>query len=163
MSKQNKKNRLKLVLAIALPIILVAAVAAVKWSGGEDATDNVPTFKVKRGPLTISIDASGTIKALDQEVITCKVKGEGYGGGGGATILTLVPEGTHVKEGDLLVELDSSSFEDQLVAEQITLQTTETTLLSTQENLAVGKNQAESDKEQAQLTLDFAIEDLEKY
>jgi HlyD family secretion protein len=163
MSKQNKKNRLKPVLAIALPILLIATAAAVRWSGGEDATENIPTFEVKRGPLTISIDASGTIKALDQEVITCKVKGEGYGGGGGATILTLVPEGTHVKKGDLLIGLDSSSFEDQLVAEEITLQTAETTLLSTQENLAVGKNQAESDKEQAQLALTFAKEDLTKY
>ncbi|MBC8218295.1 MAG: HlyD family efflux transporter periplasmic adaptor subunit [Planctomycetes bacterium] len=163
MSKQNKKNRLKPVLAIALPILLIATAAAVRWSGGEDATENIPTFEVRRGPLTISIDASGTIKALDQEVITCKVKGEGYGGGGGATILTLVPEGTHVKKGDLLIGLDSSSFEDQLVAEEITLQTAETTLLSTQENLAVGKNQAESDKEQAQLALTFAKEDLTKY
>jgi len=64
MSKQNKKNRLKLVLAIALPILLLATVATVKWSGGEDATANIPTFEVKRGPLTISIDASGTIKAV---------------------------------------------------------------------------------------------------
>ena len=144
MTKQNKKNRLKPVLAITLPILLVATVAAVRWSGGEDATENIPTFEVKRGPLTISIDASGTIKALDQEVITCKVKGEGGREGGGVTILTLVPEGTRVKEGDLLVELDSSSFEDQLVAEQITLQTAETALISATETLEVGKNLAES-------------------
>ncbi len=163
MSKQDK-NRLKLVLAIALPILLVVTVAAVKWSGGEDATENIPTFEVKRGPLTISIDASGTIKALDQVVITCKVKGEGgRSEGGGVTILTLVPEGTHVKKGDLLVELDSSSFEDQLVAEQITLQTAETTLISATETLEVGKNLAESEKEQAQLTLNFAEQDLKKY
>jgi len=163
MTKQNKKNRLKPVLAITLPILLVATVAAVRWSGGEDATENIPTFEVKRGPLTISIDASGTIKALDQEVITCKVKGEGGREGGGVTILTLVPEGTRVKEGDLLVELDSSSFEDQLVAEQITLQTAETALISATETLEVGKNLAESEKEQAQLTLNFAEQDLKKY
>jgi len=163
MSKQNKKNRLKPMLAIALPILLIATVAAVKWSGGEDATENIPTFEVKRGPLTISIDASGTIKALDQEVITCKVKGEGGREGGGVTILTLVPEGTRVQKGDLLIELDSSSFEDQLVAEQITLQTAETTLISATETLAVGKSLAESDLEKAQLTLDFAEQDLDKY
>jgi len=163
MTKQNKKNRLKGVLAIALPILLVATAAAVRWSGGEEATEDIPTFEVKRGPLTISIDASGTIKALDQEVITCKVKGEGGREGGGVTILTLVPEGTRVKKGDLLIELDSSSFEDQLVAEQIALQTAETALISAQETLEVGKNQAASDLEQAQLALTFAGEDLKKY
>jgi HlyD family secretion protein len=146
----KKKSMFKPILAAAMLIVAAATAAAMKWSGGDDQAADVPTFEVKRGPLTISIDASGTIKALDQEVITCKVKGEGGREGGGVTILTLVPEGTRVKKGDLLIELDSSSFEDQLVAEQITLQTAETTLTSGQENLAVGKSQAESDKEQAQ-------------
>jgi HlyD family secretion protein len=159
----KKKSMFKPILAAAMLIVAAATAAAMKWSGGDDQAADVPTFEVKRGPLTISIDASGTIKALDQEVITCKVKGEGGREGGGVTILTLVPEGTRVKKGDLLIELDSSSFEDQLVAEQITLQTAETTLTSGQENLAVGKSQAESDKEQAQLTLDFAVQDLKKY
>ncbi|MHC4353630.1 MAG: efflux RND transporter periplasmic adaptor subunit [Planctomycetota bacterium] len=159
----KKKSMFKPILAAALLIVAAVTVAAMKWSGGDDQAADIPTFVVKRGPLTISIDASGVIKALDQEVITCKVKGEGGREGGGVTILTLVPEGTRVKKGDLLVELDSSSFEDQLVAEQITLQTAETTLTSAQENLAVGKSQAESDKEQAQLTLDFAEQDLKKY
>jgi HlyD family secretion protein len=156
MSKQNKKNRLKTVLAIVLPILLVATVAAVKWSGGKDATEDIPTFEVKRGPLTISVDASGTIKALDQEVIKNKVEGS-------TTILSLVLEGTQVKKGDMLIELDSSKFKDQLVVEQIALQNAETTLISAVESLAVGENQAESDLEQAELTLTFAIEDLEKY
>lgn len=156
MSKQNKKSKLKLVLAIALPIILVATVAAVKWSGGDGTAENIPTFEVRRGPLTISVDASGTIKALDLEVIKNKVEGV-------TTILTLVLEGTQVKKGDLLLELDSSEFKDDLVVEQIALQNAETTLISAVESLAVGENQAESDLEQAELTLTFAIEDLKKY
>jgi len=164
MSELNKR-RLKLAVVIVVLVIVVAAVAAIRLSGGAESAEDIPMFEVKRGPLTISIDTSGTIKALDQVVITCKVKGEGVRGGGegGATILTLVPEGTRVKKGDLLIELDSSSFEDQLVAEEITLQNAETTLISAQETLEVGKNQVKSDLEKAQLTLDFAKEDLTKY
>lgn len=157
MSELNKR-RLKLAVVIVVIVIVVVAVAAIRLSGGVQSAEDIPTFEVRRGPLTISIDTSGTIKALDQDVITCKVKGEG-----GTTILTLVPEGTRVKKGDLLIELDSSSFEDQLVAEEITLQNAETTLISAQENLEVGKNQAKSDLEKAQLTLEFAGEDLTKY
>jgi len=153
-----KNRRLRLAAIIAAPVIIVLAVAAIKLPGAGESADDLPFFIVERGPLTISIDASGTIKALDQIVITCKVKGEG-----GTTILTIVPEGTHVKKGDLLMELDSSGFEDHLVAEQITLQNAETTLVSAQESLGVGKNQAESDLEKAQLTLEFANEDLMKY
>lgn len=156
MINKKKKSSLKPVAAVVLLIIAAATVAAMKFSGGGDSAEEIPTFEVKRGPLTISIDASGTIKALDQVVIKCEVEGM-------TTIISLTPEGTHVKKGDLLIELDSSEFEDQLVAEQIALQNAETTLISTQESLAVGKNQAESDLEQAQLTLDFAKQDLQKY
>ena len=153
---QIKKRRLRPAVAVVLLVIVMAAVAAMKFSGGGDSAEDVPTFEVKRGPLTISIDTSGTIKALDQVVIKCKVEGM-------TTILTIVPEGIQVKKDDLLIELDSSNFEDQLVAEEITLQNAETTLISAQETLEVGKNQAASDLEKAQLVLDFAKEDLKKY
>ena len=156
MINKKKKSSLKPVAAVVLLIIAAATVTAMKFSGGGDSAEDIPTFEVKRGPLTISIDASGTIKALDQVVIKCEVEGR-------TTIISLTPEGTHVKKGDLLIELDSSEFEDQLVAEQIALQTADTTFISGQESLAVGKNQAESDLEQAHLTLDFAKQDLQKY
>jgi len=155
MTAMNKR-RLKLAALALVPVVVVATVAAVKFSGGRESLEDIPTFEVRRGPLTISVDASGSIKALDQIVIKCQVEGV-------STILSLIPEGTRVKKGDLLIELDSSAFEDMLVAEQIRLQNAETTLISAQENLAVGKNQAESDLEKAQLALDFAKEDLKKY
>jgi len=155
---EKDKKKLRLALAVVLPVIIVAGVAAVRLGGGGELAEDMPMFEAKRGPLTISVDASGTIKALDQIVITCKVKGEG-----GVTVLSVVAEGIHVKKGDLLMTLDSSHFEDQLVAEEIALQNAETTLISAVESLAVGKNQAESDLEKAGLTLKFAVEDLKKY
>ncbi|MHC4744718.1 MAG: HlyD family secretion protein, partial [Planctomycetota bacterium] len=155
---KKSKNKTRLVFGIALAVLIISVIGAAKFSSGGESNKDIPTFDAERGPLTISVDASGVIKALDQEVITCKVKGER-----GATVLTIVPEGTRVKKGDLLITLDSSDFEDALVAEEITLQNAKTTLLSAQESLAVGENQAKSDLEQAQLTLTFAEEDLEKY
>jgi len=155
---EKKKKKLKLVLAVAVPVLIAAAVFAVQFSGGGESNGEIPTFDVNRGPLTISVDASGSIKALDQIVITCKVKGER-----GAMVLSIVPEGTRVKKGELLITLDSSDFEDALVAEEITLQNAKTTLISAEESLAVGKNQAESDLEKANLALEFAQADLKKY
>jgi len=155
---EKDKKKLRLVLAVAVPVIIVAGVAAVQFSGGGELAEDMPTFDARQGPLTISIDASGTIKALDQIVITCKVKGEG-----GVTVLTLVAEGTQVKEGDLLMTLDSSNFEDALVAEEIAFQNAETTLISATQSLAVGENQAKSDQEKADLAFVFAEEDLKKY
>lgn len=157
MANKDKK-KLKLAYAVVVAVVITVAFAVVRFSGGGESTEGMPTFEVRRGPLTISVDASGVIKALDQVVITCKVKGER-----GATVLSIVPEGTRVKKGDLLITLDSSDFEDVLVAEQISLQNAKTTLISATESLAVGENQAESDLEQAELTLDFAKVDLKKY
>ncbi|MBN2137933.1 MAG: HlyD family efflux transporter periplasmic adaptor subunit [Sedimentisphaerales bacterium] len=151
-----KDKKTRLVLIVTVSVIVVAVVAAVLWGGGAKSAEDVPMFTAERGPLTISIDESGTIKALDQEVVKCMVEG-------GTTILTVIPEGTNVKKGDLLMTLDASKFEDMLVSESITLQNAETTLISAEESLAVGKNQAESDLETAQLALEFAKEDLRKY
>ena len=157
MNQDAKRKLMPIVPVVSLVVVIAVVVAGAKIFGGDDSSNkDTPTFDVKRGSLTISIDASGTIKALDQEVIKCMVEGI-------TTILTLIPEGTRVKKGDLLVELDSSDFRDLRVTQQIIVKNAETTLLSTKENLAVGKNQAEADLELAMLTLDFAKQDLEKY
>lgn len=114
------------------------------------------TFSVRRGPLKISVIESGTIKAKDQVVIKNEVEGK-------TTILYLIPEGTRVKKGDLLVELDASSLLDQKIDQQIRVQNAEAAYISARENLEVVKNQAEADVDKAKLTHEFAREDLKKY
>ena len=84
-------------------VALILAVAVVGFSGllsGEDPKNQrMPAFAVQKGPLTISVTESGTIKARDQLVIKSQVEGK-------TTILWLVPEATRVAKGDLLVEVD---------------------------------------------------------
>jgi HlyD family secretion protein len=74
-----------------------------------------------------------------------------------------VEEGTRVKKGDLLVELDSSALLDARVDQQIRVQNTEAAFVGARENLAVVENQAKSDVDKAELALDFAKQDLKKY
>ncbi|MHC4224389.1 MAG: efflux RND transporter periplasmic adaptor subunit, partial [Planctomycetota bacterium] len=78
-------------------------------------------------------------------------------------ILSLIPEGVHVKPGDLLVELDSSRLEEQLAGQQIKVINAEAAFVRARENHAVVKSQAESNIAQADLDLRFARLDLEKY
>jgi HlyD family secretion protein len=111
---------------------------------------------VERGALTISVLTDGTIKPSDQVVISNTMEGR-------TTILSLVDEGTMVQKGDLLIELDASALEERLVEQQIRVQNDEAAYIQGRENLAVVKNQAQSDVEQAQLALEFAHVDLEKY
>ena len=113
-------------------------------------------FEVQRGPLTISINVSGTIKAREQEVIKCEVEGQ-------TQILSIVEEGKNVKKGELLIELDASSLVDLRVDQEIRVQNAEASYISAREQLEVAKNQAASDVDKAKLTLQFAEEDLKNF
>ena len=125
-------------------------------SDKQDMMDGKSIFTVRRGPLTISVLESGTIKAREQVIIKSEVEGK-------TTILSLVKEGTLVKKGDLLIELDVSRLGDEKIDQQIRVQNAEAAFIRARENLAVVKNQVQSDLEKAELAFQFAKEDLVKY
>ena len=145
---------------MAVAFLVVFAGILIVWLGKFKSTNEsigeVPTFAVKRGPLTISVTESGTIKARDQVVIKSEVEGR-------TSIITLIPEGTRVKKGELLVELDASALLDGKIDQEIRVQNAEAAHVSATENFAVVKNQAKSDIDKARLTLEFAKQDRKKY
>ncbi|GAB6146017.1 efflux RND transporter periplasmic adaptor subunit [Desulfocicer niacini] len=114
------------------------------------------TFIVTPGPLTVDIVESGTINAREQIIIKNEVEGK-------TSILYLIAEGTQVKKGDLLVELDASSLVDAKIDQEIKVQNAEAAYVNATENLAVVENQTKSDIDLAALTLEFAKQDLKKY
>ncbi len=143
--------------AVIVFIVIGVAVVAFDHTGSKIAlTGDTSTFVVEKKPLTISVTESGTIQAREQIILKCEVEGK-------TTILTLVEEGTRVKKGDLLVELDASELLDAKVDQQIRVQNAEASFVGARENLAVVENQAKSDVDQAKLTLDFSKQDLKKY
>ncbi|MBW1805587.1 MAG: biotin/lipoyl-binding protein, partial [Deltaproteobacteria bacterium] len=117
---------------------------------------NTPLFTVKEGPLRISVSVAGTIQAREKIILKNEVEGR-------TSIISLLDEGTKVKKGDLLIELDSSDLLDKKIDQHIRMQNSEASYISARENLAVVKNQAQSDVDRARLTYDFARQDLEKY
>ncbi|MCC6696487.1 MAG: efflux RND transporter periplasmic adaptor subunit [Candidatus Hydrogenedentes bacterium] len=138
-------------LAVTLTLITTATRAMVS-----SPDESRPFFEVQSGPLTISVSVTGTIKALDQEVITNEVEGQ-------TTILYIIPEGSQVKEGDLLVELDASKLQDGLVDQEIRTQNAEASFVNARESFEVVKNQAQSDVDKAELAYRFAQEDRQKF
>ncbi len=150
----SKKKIYIISLAVIIPATVFLSGLLLK-SNGDNKFDG-PVYQVKRGDLTISIVESGTIKARDQTIIKNEVEGR-------TSIVSIIPEGTRVKKGDLLVELDVSTLEDQKIDQDIRVQNAEAAYIGTKENLAVVENQAKSDVDLAKLTLEFAQQDLEKY
>ena len=123
---------------------------------GPDGATEMPTFPVAEGPLTISVVEAGTIRPREQIILKNEVEGQ-------TVILYLIAEGTEVKTGDLLVELDASQLIDQRVNQQIQVINAEATFVNARENLAVVTSQAQADIDQATLDLQFARQDLEQY
>ncbi|MHC4572696.1 MAG: efflux RND transporter periplasmic adaptor subunit [Planctomycetota bacterium] len=143
----------------AVPVLVLISIGAVKFRSSRNAgssTGEHATFVVKRGPLRISVTESGTIKAREQVILKSEVEGR-------TSILWLIPEGTRVKQGALLVELDASQLVDNRIDQQIIVQNAEAAFIGARENLAVVENQAQSDIDLAELTLKFAEQDLQKY
>ena len=147
------------VIVLAVPVAALIAVGAfvlAPTQGGKSSAEGQLVFQAKRGPLTISVTESGTIKARDQEILKCEVEGQ-------TTIIYLVPEGKLVKAGELLVELDASQLQDNRVEQQIQVQNAEAAFIRATEDLAVAESQATSDIAKAELDYQFAQEDVNQY
>lgn len=118
--------------------------------------EEAATHLVSRGDLAISVRENGEVKAVRSIRIVSEVEGQ-------TRIISIVPEGTHVKKDDPLVELDSSQLRDELTQQEITLESARASLTEAQEALEIQKNQNRSDITSAELKLDFAQTDLKKY
>lgn len=113
-------------------------------------------YTVKRGDFLISIVEGGTLQAVNEISIRNDVEGT-------SRIIYIVPEGTYVKKGDLLVELDSSNARDQVNQQLIAVEKAQFALIQAKEQLEIQKSIVESEIRAAELKLEFAQTDLRKY
>lgn len=153
-------------MAKRLPLLLLVAAAAaggVAWFGfraggwwAEEAAPEARGAQVRRGPLHISVVQRGALEARNSVAVKSEIEGR-------ATILYLIGEGTLVKAGDLVCELDSSELTDRRVAQEITVQNNQAGLIKARQVLEIQKSQNESDVAGAQQNLEFAQADLKKY
>jgi HlyD family secretion protein len=143
-------------LGVGVVVLLASTLLLTRATGFAASAASVPTFQAQRGPLTISVIESGAIKSQEQVILKNEVEGQ-------TTLIYLIPEGTRVQEGQLLAELDASKLHDDRVEQQIRVENAEAAFIGARENLAVVRNQADSDISKAQLAYDFAQEDVTKY
>src|SRR5438094_667566 len=130
---------------------VVAVLSLVGWwafggSGGDD-TPEFLTTEVSQGSYDFVVIEQGTVESATNTELRCQVRSRGGGGGGGdrgggsslggssSTILDVVPEGTVVKEGDVVVELDSSSLALEENSQMIQVSTRESQLAQAQNSL----------------------------
>jgi len=143
-------------------IALVAVVGLTAYGGrafgwfGGDPAGRLEGAPVKRGPLRIALTARGNLAAADNVSLRSQVEGR-------TSILTLVPEGTHVQQGDLVCELDATELVEKRFQQSISLSNAEAALVKARQNYEIQESQNKSDIAQAVQKLDFAEQDLKKY
>src|SRR5215204_2460533 len=121
---------------------LALAGAVVFLSRGSKATADMATFEARRGALQISVLEGGTLQALSSQELKCEVR-VGYQG---TKILKIVDEGYMVTEEDvknakILVELDSSELQKQIVQQEIQYQSAVANLTDSQQGYEIQLNQ----------------------
>jgi multidrug efflux pump subunit AcrA (membrane-fusion protein) len=105
--------------AAALVAVAIAAGGGVWWwlQRGDSSPDtSILLHTVHRDNFELSITERGEIEAFDVTEVRSLVKSNNTSGN---AILRIVPEGTHVKQGDFLVELDSSALAAQRMSQKI--------------------------------------------
>jgi len=138
--------------------VALAAIALIAFlaSGGSSENAETAYFKVKRGTFTVSVVEGGTLQAVSEVSIRNVVEGS-------SRIIYMVPEGSHVKKGDLLVELDSMQAQDQFNQQQISFEKARFALIQATNQLEIQKSQVESSNRGASNQVVFAQMELDKY
>jgi multidrug efflux pump subunit AcrA (membrane-fusion protein) len=139
-----------------------ATVYAVNRSMHPARTDLV-LHTVRRERLELNIVERGSLESAKNEDVVCRVKAGAKNSTVSSTIKSVIDDGTNVKKDDLLVELDDSGLTEQLKAEKIVLDNAEAAKVKAEENYNITMSQNESDIKTAEVNLELARIDLEKY
>src|SRR6266487_2629755 len=106
------------VIGIGIAILVPSA-----WllARGPAAPDNSLAARVKRGPFSVTVTTSGELRARQFVQITAPA-GAQQAGAWQMKIQSIVPEGTIVKQGDVVAELDRSTLANKLDETRLALQ-----------------------------------------
>ena len=141
---------------------LALGVAAWMTLSGDGATnEEVPTFTAQLGPLQVDVLQGGEIRALQNFEVKSEIEIP-------TKIISIIPEGyliteDDIKDGKVLVELDSSELKARIQDHEIDFQTTVATYIDADEGREIQRSENQSlvrDMKEAGV---FALMDFEKY
>lgn len=98
---------------MAMAITLVAGLGSLVGGSGQN-DQSLVYFTVQKRDLPITVTERGTLQSQKNVEVICEVDDVHGDGVDGTPILWIVENGSYVKEGDLIVELDSSSHQERL-------------------------------------------------
>ncbi|MGE0758613.1 MAG: efflux RND transporter periplasmic adaptor subunit [Pirellulaceae bacterium] len=154
---------------IAVPVI--AGLAAVGYFGSHYfAGMNQPQqhfvfYEVTKADLPIVVTERGSLESQVRTEIRCEVENISVDRSGnyGTQIIFIVPNGSAVKAGDLLVELDSAAIRERLDLQTLNVQRATSIRIQAQAKYENQKTQNETLEAEAKLKLELAKLQLKMY
>ncbi len=142
-------------------LVLAAVVIIGVWSvGNGDSSVNVQSavdmHKVEQTTFDISVVANGELEAKNQTEIRSELESR-------SEIAELVDEGIRVKEGDLLVQLNSEQIENQIDERTLQVESSKSELISAENAYEIQLSDNESALSKARLNLELAEIELKKW
>ncbi len=153
-SRRAGLGRATLIFGVVVALVL-ALVSFRVWRQPE--TDAAPEGTlVRKGPLRIAVTARGSLQAADTVRMASTIEGR-------TTILSVVPEGTQVAEGQIVCELDATAMVEKRIEQAITAGNAEAALVKARATLEIQQSQNQSDINKAQQVIEFAEQDLRMF
>lgn len=150
-SPRNLRRRRRPGNALTFTVLALVAVGAMSlvgwWYLGRGTDEDTPRFlmsTVSRGGYDFVVMEQGEVESATNVELRCEVRSRGGGGdsrtgGGGITIIEVIAEGTMVEPGDVLVRLDSSMLEQELITQQIRCTEQESQVVQAENTLAAAQ------------------------
>ena len=145
---------------VAVPSVYFALKSTKGSAGSEDA---IPYAAAQRGDLVIDVLEGGNIQALKFLEFRNEVKQSW-----GVKILDIIDEGYMVTEedvqkGKILVRLDQSALEEEIVDHDVAFQQTEATYAEAKQNIEIEESEALSEIKAERQQLRFSLLDFQKF
>lgn len=111
------------VLMAVMAVVALTAIGGWWWwtkSDARPADYNIVLHNVARDNFSLTVTERGEVESSGVTEVVSEVKAKNTTG---VSIIKIIPEGTVVKKGDFLVELDSSALREEQTAQQIAVNT----------------------------------------
>ena len=150
-----KKRPIAIFIAV-LCLLCVTGAAIYLLTGGDDTELSLPTTKVVRGPLLISIIESGEIESERSKTISNELRWS-------TIILDVVPEGTLVEKGQTIIKFECKELMDEIERSELEVTSADTSHTQAKGNLELRKKEMDNKVLKSQRALDETKENQKRY
>ena len=148
--------------AVVLPVVGFS-ISSLFFGGDGTIDEDVLLHRVSRQPMQVTVIERGNLQSQLNREVHCMVEDVQRDGINGTPILWIIPNGSSVKKGDLLVELESAPMREQLDEQILETEDARSTQIQAEANYDNQLALNETSKAEAELKVKLAELELEMF